>query len=394
MAQAAPNNTRYLSALANVETARGWPRLAAEEYEISRALTPHNVTTEVGQATNELDLRDYSLAETEAADLTRRFPENLEVQRLDRLLQVHNMAEVRLTVEPTYGPPTSIQGGSGIAFDAEIYSPPIDYNWRLFAAEHVANEQLQGTGTITLRRTGVGIEYRGPDLVASLEGDLNTYGPQFGSTLVDGLGAGRGGVSGQATWSLNDYWSIGGGAAMFALDTPLRALAAGTTANAYSANVTYRESESRKIVLSGEVMNFSDGNLRTSVGGEYTQRLLTIPHLSMDAIVGVAASQNSADANRLYYNPSRDALATVGLSIHQVLYRRYQFVYDHHLVLTPGVYWEKDFGAGGAASILYEHRLQVNDVFEAGLGVTVSRQQYDGQYQNTVAVLFSMRMRF
>jgi hypothetical protein len=35
---AAPNNTRYLSALANIYSARGWPRLAAEEYDISRAL--------------------------------------------------------------------------------------------------------------------------------------------------------------------------------------------------------------------------------------------------------------------------------------------------------------------------------------------------------------------
>jgi biofilm PGA synthesis protein PgaA len=87
-------------------------------------------------------------------------------------------------------------------------------------------------------------------------------------------------------------------------------------------------------------------------------------------------------------------LATVGVSIRQVIYRRYQFTYDHHLVLTPGVYWEKGFGAGGAASILYEHRIQINDVFEAGLGVTLSRQPYDGQSQNTVAVMLSLRMRF
>jgi biofilm PGA synthesis protein PgaA len=395
MAEAAPNNTRYLSALANIESARGWPRLAAEEYDISRALTPHNVTTEAGQATNNLDLRDYHLAESEAADLTQRFPENLEVQRLDRLLQVQNMAEVRLTVEPTLSSPTNVQGGSGIAVDGQIYSPPIDYNWRLFATEHVANEQLpEGEGTINLRRSGIGVEYRGPDLVASLEGTINAFGPKLDTTLVTGLGSGRAGISAQANWSLNDYWSIGGGAELFALDTPLRALAAGITANAYSTNVEYRESESRNVMLGGEVMNFSDGNLRTSVTGEFTQRLLTTPHLTMDAIVGLAASQNSANDNRPYFNPRRDALATVGLSIRQVIYRRYQFVYDHHLVLTPGVYWQQGFGAGGAASILYEHRIQVNDVFEAGLGVTVSRQQYDGQYQNTVGVMLNLRMRF
>jgi len=62
-------------------------------------------------------------------------------------------------------------------------------------------------------------------------------------------------------------------------------------------------------------------------------------------------------------------------------------------VLTPGLYWEKGFGTSGAASLLYEQRIQINDVFEAGLGVTLSRQQYDGQYQNTVALMLSLRMR-
>jgi biofilm PGA synthesis protein PgaA len=305
------------------------------------------------------------------------------------------MAEFRLTVEPTISSPTNVQGGSGIAVDAQIYSAPIDYNWRLFASEHVANEQLPfGEGTITLRRSAVGIEYRGGDLVASLEATVNAYGPKIDTTLETGVAGGRGGVRAQANWSLNDNWSIGGAAEIFALDTPLRALAAGITANATSANVVYRESESRKFMLSSEVMDFSDGNLRTSLDGQYTQRLFTWPHFTVDAIAGIAESQNSEGNSRPYFNPARDALATVGLSINQVIYRRYEFIYDHHLVITPGVYWEQGYGAGGAASVLYEQRLQINDVFQAGLGVTLSRQQYDGQYQNTAAILLNLRERF
>jgi biofilm PGA synthesis protein PgaA len=395
MADAAPNNTRYLSALAAVYSARGWPLLAAEEYDISRALKPLNVTAEVGQARNNLDLHAYRLVETEADDLTRRFPENLEVQRLDRLWEVHNMWEARLAVAPTWTSPTNIQGGSGIAIDGQIYSLPIDYNWRLFVDEHVANEQLpENEGTVTLRRSAAGIEYRGGDLVASLAATISVYGPNARSTLETAPDGGRGGLDAQVNWSLNDYWNVGGGAELFALDTPLRALGNGITANSATASVVYRESESRAFVLTGETMDFSDGNLRTSLDGRYTQRLLTLPHFTIDGIADLAESHNSANSDRPYFNPSQDALATLGLSINQIIYRRYQVIYEHHLTVTPGVYWQQNFGAGGAGSVLYEHRIRINDVFEAALGATVSRQQFDGQYQNTVAVLLSLRQRF
>ncbi len=395
MADVAPNNTHYLSALADIYGARGWPRRAAEEYEISRALKSRDVATEVGQARNNLDLRSYRLAEAEATDLTRRFPENQEVQRLDRLLQVHNMAEFGLTVEPSWSSPTNVQGGSGIAIDAQLYSAPIDYNWRVFVSEHVAEEKLPlGEGKIALRRSAAGVEYRGNDLVVSLEATINAFGPNVDTTLRSGLGAGRAGAQVQADWSLNDNWSIGGKAEIFALDIPLRALANGITANAASTSVAYRQSESRAFTLTGEVMDFSDGNVRTSLDGQYTQRLLTRPHLTIDGIFGLAASQNSLGETRPYFNPSQDALGTVGLSIEQIIYRRYQFIYDHHLVITPGVYWQEGFGSGAAASVRYEHRLRINDVFDAGLGVTFSRQQYDGQYENTVAVLLHLKERF
>jgi biofilm PGA synthesis protein PgaA len=305
------------------------------------------------------------------------------------------MAEFNLTVEPTWSSPTNVQGGSGISIEGQIYSSPIYYNWRLFATERVAQEQLPlGEGRITLRRSAAGVEYRGEDLVASLEGTVSAYGQHGDTTLKSSPDDGRGGVRAQAKWSLNDNWSIGGSGELFALDTPLRALGNGITANAASAHVVYRESESRAFTLTGEGMDFSDGNFRTSLTGEYTQRLLTQPHFTVDGIVGLAESQNSEGNSRPYFNPRQDVLATVGLSINHVIYRRYQFIYDHHLTITPGLYCEKGFGSGGAASILYEHRIQINDVFEAGLGVTFSRQQYDGQYEDTAAVLLNLRTRF
>jgi len=394
MAEAAPNNTRYVTALANLYSARGWQRRAAEEYEISRALKPRDVATEVDQARNSLDLRDYRQAEGELADLKRRFPENLDVRRLDRLWQVHDMAEFRLNVEQTLRSSNNAQDGTGIAIDARLYSAPIDYNWRIFASEYIGHEQLlEGEGTITLRRSAAGAEYRGRDLVASVEGTVNAYGRGIEDTLTGAVDGGRGGARAQVAWSINDFWRIDGGAELFARDTPLRALGSGVTANAASTGLTYRASESRKVELGGEVMDFSDGNLRTSLTGTYTERLLTRPRFSLDAVFGGAESGNSADSRRAYYNPRQDAEASAGLSLNQTLYRRYEFVYDHHLAVTPGAYWEQGYGGGGVASILYEHRVEIDDAFEAGLGLSVSRQPYDGAYENTTAMLLNLRWR-
>jgi biofilm PGA synthesis protein PgaA len=395
MAEAAPNNTHYLSALANLYSARGWPRLAAEEFDISRVLKPKSATTEVDQALNNLDLNEYRAVEAEATDLTRRFPESREVQRLDRLWQVHNMAEFLLDVEATPGSASNVQGGNGISIETQLYSPPIDYNWRIFGDEYDANEQLPlGEGAITLRQSGLGAEYSGRDLVASVEGTNNAYGPKVASTLESGPEQGRGGARASVTWSVNDYWQIGGGAELFARDTPLRALGNGVTANSVTAVVAYRASELRAAQMDGEAMNFSDGNVRASLDGKYTERLITRPHFSIDGILDLAESANSADSNRLYYNPTRDALGTLGVSINQEIYRRYQTVYDHHLVVASGAYWERGYGTGGAGSVLYEHRLRINDVFEAGLGVSFARQPYDGNDENTIAVLFHIRERF
>lgn len=395
LAEAAPNNTRYLSALANVYSVRGWPRQAEVELEISRALKPKSAATETAQARNFLTLREYERVPAPLADLKQRFPEDLGVRRLDRLWRVHNMAEFRLTVEQALRADASVQGGSGISIDAQLFSPPIADRWRLFLGEFVARERLPSVeGNIALRRSGVGVEYRDRALVATLEGALSAYGGNVETTLTSGAGGGRAGARGSLAWSPDDHWLFGAEADSFARNTPLRALRAGVTARSLQVSAAYRVSESREFELTAEAMGFSDGNQRASLAGQYTERLLTAPFWSVDAILRAAGSRNSADTQRNYFNPRSDLSASAGLAVAQAIYRRYEFSYDHRLVVTPGVYWERGYGAKGVASLLYEHRLRADDVLELGLGVTFSRQPYDGVYENAAAALLALRWRF
>ena len=393
MAGAAPNNTSLRAGLAGIYAARGWPRRADAEYALGRALKDQDLELEVGQARNDLSRRDYPAAEVGKTSLMARFPENLEAQRLDRLWHVHEMAELHVDVTPSFTSATNVQGGDGLTFDTRLYTPPIGYNWRLFGDEEIAHQELpQGQGEITLHRSSAGVEYRDPDLLATLEGSFNTYRQQ--DPFLGSVGEEKLGARASATWSINDYWQLGGTGELFSHDTPLRALRSGVTADSGTVDLTYRESESRELRLVAEAMPFSDGNFRTSLDGRYTQRVLTEPHFKVDVIGGLAGSRDSADANRQYYNPSQDVLATGGVALSQPLYRRYELIYDHRLTVTPGVYWENGFGTAPVVAAEYEHRLRINDVIDTSLGVGFGRQPYDGIYENTVTVLFHFVGRF
>jgi biofilm PGA synthesis protein PgaA len=395
MVAAAPNNSRFRTALGGVYSARGWPRLAASEYKISAALQPLNVTNEEARARNDLRARDYTKIEAPLADLKRRFPENQSVQRLDRLWYVHNLAEFRFNAEKAIRSATNIQGGSGLSMGAALYSPPIAYNWRVFASGFAAHEKLSDAeGEIDLRRTALGLEYRDPDWIASGEGTMSAYSDRRAASFGAGLGEGRAGARLVADRTLDDYWQVGGTAELFARDTPLRALRNGITANAASLRTQYRVSESRLFALETGAMPFSDGNLRLSAAGRAAERLYTRPGFALDGLVGLAATRNSSDSNRPYYNPGADALATVGFAANQTIYRRYEFLYEHRLTVSPGVYWEQGFGASAAMSVLYEHRIRANDVVEAGLGLSIGRQSYDGVAENSAAILFNAVLRF
>lgn len=395
LAATAPNNTRFRTALANVYSARGWPRLAAREYRISAALQPVNVANEEARARNDLRARDYAKVAAPLADLKRRFPENQSVQRLDRLWYVHNLAEFRFEAEQAIRAATNVQGGSGLSLGASIYSRPIAYNWRVFASAFAAHEKLSDAeGAIDLRRTAAGAEYRDPDWVASAEATMSAYSDRASQSFGAGLGQGRLGGRVLADRALDDYWQVGGTAEILSRNTPLRALRNGITANAASLRGQYRASELRLLTAEIGTMPFSDGNLRLSAAGRGVERLYTRPGFALDGLAGLAATRNSSDRNRPYYNPGADALATLGVAATQTLYRRYEFLYEHRLTVSPGLYWATGYGAGPAMNVLYEHRIRADDVVEAGLGLNFGRQSYDGVAENYAAVLFNITLRF
>ncbi|MDE1902031.1 MAG: poly-beta-1,6 N-acetyl-D-glucosamine export porin PgaA [Alphaproteobacteria bacterium] len=398
LADAAPYDARNRAAEGGVDLMRGWPRAALEQYRIGLAIQRgHDVANETGIASANLDLQNYRETDAELQSLTQRFPENLGVQRTDREWDVHNMAEIDMHAGYNFAPTGSENGvnsphGQGFTAGAELYSAPIDYNWRLFAGEDWSHEhEPAAEGIVDYSRVNAGIEYRNGDVTATAAPTYNRY---VSSTTTGGANGNRIGVDGTFHYTFNDMWSAGIAAEIFSANTPLRALNAGVTADEYQGTIEWRQSESRSLTFTAGVMPFSDNNLRTTQEAEYIERLYTDPIWRLDAESDVGLSQDSKDENRLYYNPSMDLTGLAGLRLTQVLYHRYETTYQHSLLAMPGFYSQEHYGTSPAWTIRYEQSVLYNDTLNASAGVNYSHQDYDGSALDAVSLTMNVAERF
>jgi biofilm PGA synthesis protein PgaA len=379
MSAMAPNDATLLTGLARIEAGRGWPRMADLTLERARAQQPDDAAIDIQQTRDHLALQEWRPFEQGVADLARRLPENTDVERLVVEEQIHNRAELRVFADRAWRSATNINGGDGLDFGAELYSPPVGQDWRVFSGWRLAHERLP-EGNITERLYDGGVEYRVRDLTA--EGALHFA--EYGKNALGGRI--------NADWSRDDYWQLGGGAEIFSADTPIRALKHDITANSLSAHAVFRESEARAVKVAAEELLFSDGNDRTVLGGEWRERIFTRPHLRLDTLVDTGASHNTKQ-NEPFFNPDYDAIATGGAELVHTLYRRYELAYEEAWIVSAGPYWQDHFGTGLAWGARYEQRLKSDDV-DAALGLGFARQPYDGVYENTVTLSFTLTWRF
>ena len=319
--------------------------------------------------------------------LVQAYPDNSNVRRVARAMDVHNMAELRVQAEYDFAPMntfTAINGGQAYGFGAQVYSAPIDYNWRIFAGEFFSHQaEPFNSGSVSASRTDVGVEYRNGNTTASLSPTYNHY---HDSERVGGAV--------DVTENLNDNWTVAAGGELFSAATPLRALNGGITSNFLGAHATWAKDESQSLRFGGDLQPFSDDNFRSALDAEYTQRLWTAPEWRINGLVNGAESQNTKDENRPYYNPSRDLIGLVGAQAINTLYQRYSTLWQHSLTITPGAYWQQHYGTDAALRIRYEQRLFLNDTFEIGAGVNYSHQSYDGNSEDDVGVTLDALERF
>jgi len=388
---ASPSTPGTHELLGDIASAHGWPRQALSQYQMGAMLAQGpSVGNEIGIAATNLTLQNFSVSEAKTTDLVRRVPEVLGVQRQARDEDVHNMAELRVNAGYDFPPDTSVSvnGGEGYGVGTMIYSSPIDYNWRIFGGDYFTHQtEPNAEGHISLSRATLGVEYRDGPMTISGAPTFNWYDSHHDSKE-------RPGGAAEATYSLNDQWTIAGSGEIFSRETPLRALNSGVTSDFVNMHALWRQDETREIRFGGNLMPFSDGNFRSGLDASYAERVLTTPHLHIEGVADVGESQNSRDENRFYYNPKQDFIALVGAQATQTLYQRYDTLWQHTLRLTPGIYYQENFGTDAALRMHYDQRVRFDKTWDIGLGVNFSRLAYDGQPENDVSLLFDLTKRF
>ncbi len=369
MRQLAPQNPDLRQELAGVYAARGWPRRAHEAYRLGLAGEPRHRGLQTGLAGTYLDLNEFALGEEAIADLYRRFPEVKPVQRLNRRWQIHNLRELRVEVGYARASEGTLASRE-FHLESTLFSSPVRENFRGFVSGYWSRgEFLEGDGIA--RRYGVGLEYRQRDLEGTAE-----------LTLTDADAAsGKPGIRIAGTWFADDHWSFPADLELLSRDTPLRALRNNVYADAARLGASYRWSELRRLHTSAQVMDFSDGNLRTALFGSLRQRLVSRPHAWYDAELALYASANSR-SDVPYYSPEGDVSAELSFDNTWLLYRRYSRSFSHRLALTPGGYWQKGHGLDPIGTVLYEHLWRAAARFELDYGLALTRRVYDGEAED------------
>ena len=384
----APGSIGLRLAQAEMYRARDWPRRAERVLKETEAQSPRDIGLEMSQGFTALDLQEWRQLDILTDDVVARNPDNRQVQRLQRLRDVHDMAELRVEAYTgksfgggNNGDAGAVSGSRDWGIESRLYTPPIDEDWRLFAGAGYATADFE-EGTGHHRWQVVGVERRTRDMTIEAEVSNHSYG--------DGS---KQGAAVSIARDINDNWQYGGSLGYLLCTTPLRALNEGITANGGSGFIRWRANESREWKLTLSPSHFSDGNDRFEALLSGREGLYSSPRVQVDLGLEVGASRNSKE-DTVYFNPKSDLTVLPVININHVLYHRYETQWSQQFQVGAGTYSQRDYSTGGMALIGYGQRYRWNDVLDAGANLSLISRPYDGDRERDLRLLVDLTYRF
>ncbi|NUT89478.1 poly-beta-1,6 N-acetyl-D-glucosamine export porin PgaA [Pseudomonas corrugata] len=383
-----PGNIGLRLAQADLYQARDWPRRSENLLKEVEATTPRNRDLEIAQARAAMDLQEWRQLDVLTDDVVARYPENAHVKRLQRLRDVHDMAELRIEAYTgkSYGGGNgdagAVTGSRDFGVETLLYSPPIDEDWRLFGGVGYATGDFEeGTGHHRWQRLGV--ERRSRDMTLEAEVSNHAYGS-----------GDKQGARVALARDIDDHWQYGGSLDYLSANTPLRALNSGIRANGGSGFIRWRAHESREWRLTVSPSHFSDGNNRLETLLTGREGLYSTPRLQLELGLEVAASRNSGSNEVPYFNPKSDLGVMPTLTANHVLHRRYETAWSQQFQIGAGSYSQRDHGTGAMGLLGYGQRFLWNDVLEAGATLSWLNRPYDGDRESDLRLLVDLTYRF
>ena len=208
--------------------AREWPRAAEQEVRIALSIAPDLAAAQIAVANLALARHRYAEARQRIASLVEIYPENLQVQSLQRQLAADTGWLLETEAHPANERGGGAFGNNGneLVASMRITSPLIGDSWQLFVGYNYANAHPP-EGYVDRQRAAFGLQFISPDVAASV-----SVHQDFGTLS-------RTGASGTLDWGPSDQLGVGFAADYISMETPLRALLFGITANSVSARATY-----------------------------------------------------------------------------------------------------------------------------------------------------------
>ncbi|TCZ88111.1 poly-beta-1,6 N-acetyl-D-glucosamine export porin PgaA [Lysobacter sp. N42] len=379
-----PRHSGTQAALGAVTHRRARPTAALERYDMALTLDPRNRDAAIGRVSSLLDLQRMEEARLAHRDVQARFRDDLHVARLDREVALRTGPEGRISWvqgrNDGDAPVGSPFGARDRRVELEAWTPIIGNRWRLGLLGDEVRAEFD-PDTVRYRRFGAGVDYR-YDRLGLRAAVYDVSEPDEGSAWTFG-----------ASWRINDAWRVGASVAKNDVDTSMQARRAGIEADSVAVAASWTPSD--LAAVDGELKRFryDDGNERdqASVFGRW--RLHTAPHLLVDGLASGWWSRAS-ETGRPYFNPERDAMATVGVRLDHILWRRYERHLRQRFEVNVGPYWQEGFGTRWVPQAAYRHEWRPAQGHTFEYGVSWSRPVYDGNRERRIAFEASYRWGF
>lgn len=411
-----PANTDIRNDLATVYRYRGWPEAALEEVSLIHQTEPALLAAKVNAGWIFQALRDYPRMSRTVDTLKQQYPTHRAVGKLSEAWDRVNMLEFASEVSQLQGRGTFFDGDV-VRFENQLYSPPIQYHYRLFTHSYYQDGEFPDKTQARVRNQypaiafdshfiKTGIEYRHKRNTAAL-------------SLVNRAGAGEAlGLQWRHRYQWNDHLQF-----EYAIDQNSEKLSLGSdywgiTLDRLDLALRYRFHEGRAFGLAVSRGSFSESdrviindvgspvriaeNTRLTVRANHEHRLFENARHSLTLTESLAWLDNDNSDSTVYYSPSQVSELNVSLRYDGVIARSYDKVFKHALALGAGPVIQAGSGEGSgagiptklAASLYYEQRWQWERRFNFFYGARVSQGVYDGERELLPEFLIGFRGLF